>query len=70
MNIAETGIPELAKTLERKIIMILLLSEEILHRADPQTENAESALSDLADFVTITEKAYDRLKSSLNEMQG
>jgi hypothetical protein len=68
--IEDKDISELAEMIDRRIDDIFLLSEILLHKAEPQNEEAEEHLSNLADFVTILENTYTRVKSSLNEMMG
>ena len=63
-------ISELAETIDRRIDDIFLLCKILLHKAEPQTKEAENDVGNIADFVTILEHAYTRIKGSLNEMMG
>jgi len=68
--IEDTDIPKLAEMIDRRIEDIFELAEMLLHKAEPQTEEAEGDVANLADFITILEHSYTRVKGSLNEMMG
>jgi len=59
-------VPEMAGMVERRINDILILLEQIDSQSKPQNPD----ISALFDLSYIISKAYDRAKSSLNELQG
>ena len=59
-------IPELAKMIDRRAEDILIIGEQIMFFAEPQTEDAMSDLTYFKDFLD----AVERVGPYLNEMIG
>ena len=68
-DINDMGIPTMAKAAERRIIDTINLLDAILYEAKPQNREAESDVDSIGVLCDTIVRAYDKAKSSLNEMQ-
>jgi len=68
-DINDMGIPTMAKAAERRIIDTINLLDAILYKAEPQNREAESDVDSIDALCDTIVRAYDKAKSSLNEMQ-
>ena len=68
-DINDMGIPTMAKAAERRIIDTINLLDGILLEAKPQNREAESDVDSIDVLCDTIVRAYDKAKSSLNEMQ-
>ena len=69
-NLKEKTVSEMAGMVERRIIDVLILLEQIMFQGEPQTSDAKDDFGNISDFALLIERAYGRAKSSLNELQG
>ena len=63
-------VPEMAGMVERRITDVLILLEQITFQGESQTSDADDDFGNISDFALLIERAYGRVKSSLNELQG
>ena len=65
-NIENLEVTDMASMAEDRIIDVINLLDGILNNTEIQTKEAVDNMSDLCDII---ERAYNRAKSSLNELQ-
>ena len=69
-SLKKRTLPVMAGMVERRITDILVLLEQIIYLANPQTSEAQDIIGDICNFEFVVQRAYDRVKSTLNELQG
>ncbi len=70
MKIDETWtISDMAGMVETRLIEAINLMDAILIEIEPQNDDAEQTVDDIATLCEIMEKAYNRAKSALNELE-
>ena len=63
-------ISEKAVLAEEKFNDAMLILEDLIYEADPQTEEGKDTIAQINDFFTILDRAYSRVSPYLNELQG
>ena len=68
-NIENLEVTDMASMAEDRIIDVINLLDGILNNTEIQTKEAVDTVDNMSDLCDIIERAYNRAKSSLNELQ-